>query len=176
MRLFGAVASGIARAVIGPMLRPLQLGGGLKCGVEFRARLLDAAYERGDGIICVDIANAFNTARHRPICDGLQQKHPGILRYYRMKYGTPARMVNNEGKVIGMTSTGVQQGDPWGGPFFEVGVHPALLDLSAAVIRTEAQYNRETFHEKIRRPGAVSAYEDDTQVRGEMEILFRLAP
>jgi hypothetical protein len=176
MRLFGAVASGIARAVIGPMLRPLQLGGGLKCGVEFGARLLDAAYERGDGIISVDIANAFNTARHRPIWDGLQQKYPGILRYYRMKYETPARMVNNEGKVIGMTSTGVGQGDPWGGLFFEVGVHPALLDLSAAVIRTEAQYNRETFHEKISRPGAVSAYEDDTQVRGEMEILFRLAP
>jgi hypothetical protein len=176
MRLFGAAASGIARAVIGPMLRPQQLGGGLKCGVEFGARLLDSAYEREDGIISVDIANAFNTARHRLIWDGLHQYYPGILRYYRMKYETSSRMVDNQGKIIGMTSTGVGQGDPWGGLLFEVGVHSALLDLSVAVMRVESQYNREHPHNKITRPGAVSAYEDDTQVRGEMPILFLVAP
>jgi hypothetical protein len=176
MRLFGAVASGVARAVIGPKLRPQQLGGGLKCGVEFGARLLDAAYEREDGIISVDIANAFNTTRHRLIWDGLHQHYPGILRYYRMKYETAARMVDNQGKIIGMTSTGVGQGDPWGGLLFEVGVHSALLDLSMAVTRVEIQYNRENPHNKITRPGAVSAYEDDTQVRGEVPMLFILAP
>lgn len=176
MRLFGAVASGVARLTIGPLLRPIQLGGGLKCGVEFGARLLDAAYKRDDAVISVDIANAFNTARHRAIWDGLARMYPGILRYYRMKYEKPARMVNNEGNVVGMTSTGVGQGDPWGGTFFEVGVHPALLELSAAVKHVEAQIDREDPHHKVARPGAVSAYEDDTQVRGETEVMFRVAP
>ena len=36
-RLFGAVASDIARKVVGPGLQPIQTGGGLRCGVEFGA-------------------------------------------------------------------------------------------------------------------------------------------
>jgi hypothetical protein len=90
---------GVARAVIGPKLRPQQLRGGLNCGVKFGARLLNAAHEREDGIISVDIANAFNTTRHRLIYDGLHQHYLGILRYYRMKYETAARIVDNQGKT-----------------------------------------------------------------------------
>ena len=90
MRLMSATAAAIARLVVSPQLRPIQLGGGLKCGVEIGARLLDAAYERDDCVISVDIANAFNTTRHKVIWDGLAAMYPGILRYYRMKHETAA--------------------------------------------------------------------------------------
>ena len=176
MRLMSATAAAIARLVVSPQLRPIQLGGGLKCGVEIGARLLDAAYERDDCVISVDIANAFNTTRHKVIWDGLAAMYPGILRYYRMKHETAAKMIGNDGKVIGWTRTGVGQGDPWAGLFFEVGLHPALLQLSQAVKTVEAQINRERPQEPVLRPGAVSAYEDDTQVRGEVAVMFRVAP
>ena len=42
-RLFGATASDIARNVVGPGLQPIQTGGGLRCGVEFAARMADLA-------------------------------------------------------------------------------------------------------------------------------------
>ena len=74
MRFMSATAAALARVVVSPLLRPIQLGGGLKCGVEFGARLLDAAYAREDAVISIDIANAFNTARHRAIWDGLADK------------------------------------------------------------------------------------------------------
>jgi Reverse transcriptase (RNA-dependent DNA polymerase) len=177
MRLMGAVAAGIARVTVGPLLRPMQLGGGLRCGVEFGARMLDAAYQREDAVLSIDIANAFNSARHRPIWDGLRTMFPGVLRYYRMKHETASRMIGNDGALIGTTRTGVGQGDPWGSLFFEIGVHPALLQLAEALKKVEGQVNRDKrYPDPMVRPGAVSAYEDDTQVRGDVEAIFRLAP
>ena len=176
MRFMSATAAALARVVVSPLLRPIQLGGGLKCGVEFGARLLDAAYAREDAVISIDIANAFNTARHRAIWDGLAEKFPGILRYYRMKHEHPAKMIGNDGKTVAWTRTGVGQGDPWGGLFFEVGMHPALLQLAQEVRNVEASLNRQRPHNPVLRPGSVSAYEDDTQVRGELDVIFRVAP
>ena len=176
MRLMSATAAALARVVVSPLLRPIQLGGGMKCGVEIGARLLDAAYCREDCIISVDIANAFNTTRHRFIWDALAEKFPGILRYFRMKHEMPAKMIGNDGAVVAWTRTGVGQGDPWAGLFFEVVVHPALLELTRAVKTVEAQLNREKPTEPVLRPGAVSAYEDDTQIRGEVAVMFRVAP
>ena len=57
----------------------MQLGGGLRCGVEFGARMLNAAYQREEAVISIDIANAFNSARHRHIWDGLLIVFPGVL-------------------------------------------------------------------------------------------------
>lgn len=143
--------------------------------MEIGARLLDAAYSRDDTVISVDITNAFNSTHHRVMWDGLAEKFPSILRYFRMKHGTPSRMIGNDGKVVAWTRTGVGQGDPWGGLFFEVGVHPALLELAEKVKKVEANLNRSRSI-PILRPGAVSAYEDDTQIRGEQDVMFAVAP
>ena len=97
MRFMRAIAAAIARATVGPLLHPMQPGRGLKCGVEFGARLLDAAHERDDGFVSIDIKNAFNTARHRPIWDGLAVMFPGILVYDRMKHELPSKMIDNFG-------------------------------------------------------------------------------
>ena len=175
MRLMNATAAALARVIIAPRLRPIQLGGGLRCGVEIGARLLDAAYSRDDTVISVDITNAFNSTRHRVMWDSLAEKFPSILRYFRMKHGTPSRMMGNDGKVVAWTRTGVGQGDPWGGLFFEVGVDLALLELAEKVKKVEANLNRSRSN-PILRPGAVSAYEDDTQIRGAQDVVFAVAP
>ena len=87
-RLFGAVASDIARKIVGPGLQPIQTGGGLRCGVEFGARMADLAYRFEDTIIAVDIANAFNTVRYGPIFSAIVDRYSPIDRFYRWKYGT----------------------------------------------------------------------------------------
>ena len=175
-RLFGAVASDIARKIVGPGLQPLQTGGGLRCGVEFGARMADLAYRQEDTIISVDLANAFNTVRHGPIFSAIMERYQPIARFFRWKYGTPSEMRDHSGNIVAHTRTGVGQGDPWGGLFFELGYQAALLQLSNHVTAAAAAYNRENPSELLPRPGRVVAYEDDTQVMGPTALMFRVAP
>jgi Reverse transcriptase (RNA-dependent DNA polymerase) len=175
-RLYGAVASDIARKIVGPGLQPLQTGGGLRCGVEFGARMADLAYRQEDTIISVDLANAFNTVRHGPIFSAIMERYQPIARFFRWKYGTPSEMRDHSGNIVAHTCTGVGQGDPWGGLFFELGYQAALLELSTHVSAVAAAHNRENPSDLLPRPGRVVAYEDDTQVMGPTILMFRIAP
>ena len=175
-RLFGAVASDIARRVVGPGLQPIQTGGGLRCGVEFGARMADLAYRQEDAIIAVDISNAFNTVRHGPIFSAILERYSPIARFFRWKYGTPSEMRDHSGSIVAHTRTGVGQGDPWGGLFFELGYQAALLHLSQHVTNAAAAYNRSHPSQPLLRAGHVVAYEDDTQVMGPPSLMFRIAP
>ena len=175
-RLFGAVASDIARKVVGPSLQPIQTGGGLRCGVEFGARMADLAYRQEDAIIAVDIANAFNTVRHGPIFSAILERYSPIARFFRWKYGTSSEMRDHSGNIVAHTRTGVGQGDPWGGLFFELGYQAALLHLSRHVTEAAAAYNRSNPSQPLPRSGHVVAYEDDTQVMGPPALIFRIAP
>ena len=112
-RLFGAVASDIARKVVRPGLQPLQTRGGLRCGVEFGARMADLAYRQEDAIISVDVANTFNTVRHGPIFAAILERYSLVARYFRWKYGSPLEMRDYSGTVVAHTRTGVGQGNPW---------------------------------------------------------------
>jgi hypothetical protein len=67
MRLFSAASCDVARPLVGTSLRPQQLGGGLRGGVEIGARLLDIGYDQGDAKLSIDVENAFNSARHANI-------------------------------------------------------------------------------------------------------------
>ena len=91
-RLFGAVASDIARKVVGPSLQLIQTGGGLRCDVEFGTRMADLAYRHEDAMIAVDIANAFNTVRHSPIFSVILERYSPIARFFRWKYGTSSEV------------------------------------------------------------------------------------
>lgn len=170
-RVFGGAICAAARRLLGNSLRPFQLGGAFKSGAEIMARYMDIAYAQGDTIIKVDISNAFNTVRHRPIFDGIVAMVPGIARYFRFQYGNRSIMRNNEGEINAYTRTGVGQGDPCGPLYFEIGLHPALLRLSQLIQEIEADY-----YAPVTRQGSVMAYEDDTVLRGEPRIMFLLAP
>ena len=73
------------------------------------ARYMDIAYAQGDTIIKVDISNALNTVRHRPIFDGIVAMVPGIARYFRFQYGNRSIMRNNEGEINAYTRTGLDK-------------------------------------------------------------------
>jgi hypothetical protein len=175
VRLFGAAACGAARIMLGERLRPLQLGGGFKSGTDMLARLMDIAFAQQDAIIKVDISNAFNTIRHRAIFNRILEIIPCTARFFRWKYGSDSCMRNNSGEIIAHTCTGVGQGDPWGAMFFELGFHPALESLQALLQSIELNYTLER-NVPIVRPGSVTAYEDDTMIRGEAAVMFILAP
>jgi hypothetical protein len=175
MRLFSAAACDVARPLVATSLRPQQLGGGLRGGVEFGARLLDIGYDQGDAILSIDVENAFNSARHTNIYQEIWNKVPAIARIFRWKYGAPSIMRDNHGAIVAHTRTGVGQGDPWGSLFFEIGLQPVLLRLQVKMREIEATYNLENPHNPITRPGLVSAYEDDTSVRAETPIIWALA-
>ena len=175
MRLFSAAACDIARPLMATSLRPLQLGDGLRGGVEFGARLLDIGYDQGDAILSIDVENAFNSARHANIFQKILNHIPLIARFFRWKYGGSSVMRDNYGKIVAYIRTDVGQGDPWGSFFFEIGLQPVLLSLQAKMRQIEAAYNMENQHSPITRPGLVSAYEDDTSIRAQTPIIWELA-
>ena len=172
-RLFHATTQGIAMRTLGNRLRPHQLGGGFRSGAEIAARLMDRAFEQQDALLKLDIRNAYNEVRHRQIFLGIIQMVPGLARLFRWKYGTSSIMRNNDGEIVGHTCTGVGQGDPLGSMFFEIGLQPALLGLAVLLANTEAAVNMER---PVLRPGSIVAYEDDTVIRAERDVIFRLAP
>ena len=175
-RLFGAVASDIARKIVGPGLQPIQTGGGFRCGVEFGARMADLAYRQEDAIIAVDIANAFNTVCHGLIFSAILDRHSPIARFFCWKCGTPSEKRDHFSNIVAHTRTGEGQGDPWGGLFFQLGYQAALLYLSRHVTEEAAAYNRSHRSQSLPRSGHVVAYEDDTQVMGPPTLMFHIAP
>ena len=85
-------------------------------------------------------------------------------------------MRDHSGSIVAHTRTGVCQGDPWGGLFFELGYQTALLHLSQHVTNAAAAYNRSHPSQPLLRAGHVVAYEDNTQVMGPPALIFRIAP
>jgi hypothetical protein len=175
-RFFGSLAGNTGRSLLGDYLRPIQLGGGYKSGAEIIAREMAAAYQEGDVIMKVDIANAFNTARRRHMFEQVRDKVPGLARYFRFQYGRESILRGNQGTVIGRSATGVGQGHPCSSLYFELGIHTALLELAAMVAEIEAEHDIIAPDNKVGRKGSVSAYEDDTLVRGEAAIMKQVGP
>ena len=85
-------------------------------------------------------------------------------------------MRDHSSNIVAHTRTGVGQGDPWGGLFFELGYQATLLHLSSYVIDAAAAYNRSNPSQPLPRSGHVGAYEDDTQVMGPPALVFHIAP
>lgn len=175
-RMIGTLANDEARRILGNYLRPLQLGGGFRSGAEILAREMAAAYEQGDVIMKVDISNAFNTTRRRQMFDKVLERVPGIARYFRFQYGSEALLRGNQGSVIATSATGVGQGHPCSPLYFELGIHAALLELALKVREIEDEQDLLTPHDPVARKGSVTAYEDDTLIRGEARIMKRIGP
>jgi hypothetical protein len=54
------------------------------------------------------------------------------LTYFQWSYGDATELVLINGKVIGLSSTGVRQGDPLGPLFFSLGFMESLLQTKGA--------------------------------------------
>lgn len=176
-RWFSTTACGVAMRTIGPLLRPLQLGGGLSHGAGIGARRAGEYFQReGFSVLSVDIENAFNSTRHRVIYDALLTYCPSLIPFFRFKYGSFSNMRNNQGVLVARTRTGVGQGDPWGSLFFEVAIQGSLLRTQEALRRIEDSMDISAPGLLHGRKGTVLAFEDDTSAMADTRVIFELAP
>jgi hypothetical protein len=109
--------------------------------------------------------------RHDPIFDEIMERYNPIAAFSAGNTALP-----HSGTIVAHTRTGVGQGDPWGGLFFELGYQTALLQLSQHVRNEAAAFktSRIPFNH-CAWSGHVIAYEDDTQVMGPTTLVFRIA-
>ena len=154
-------ASLLALRPAGTALAPLQLGGGLRGGIEAaRWAVHTAAATLCDGgapriVIACDFRNAFNCVDRAGMLREVKARAPAALPYTRWKYGAPSPLLwstQSMGTVRLDSSTGVRQGDPAGPTLFGLALQPALE--AAARVQEDA---------------TVVAYHDDTYLVGEAE-------
>ena len=173
-RLITATLNRGARRDVAQHLRPMQMGGGLPHGVEMAARILDINYDAGNGALALDIKNAFNATRHNTILSGLKVMAPHLIPLFLWKYGQSSNIRDNKGVIVATNSTGVGQGDPWGSLFFEVAIHASLVRVRNRLAELEAEHYQQPGN-VMGLPGKVFAYEDDTYICSNLEVLSLLA-
>ena len=120
-------------------------------------------------MISIDIANAFNTARHRAIWESLTDKFPGILRYYRMKHEFPAKMIGNDGETVAWMNKVIRGA----GSSLKSECIPYYYSLHKKS-RTWKP-NSTTKDRTIQFYALDQCPQDDTQVRGKLNVIFRVA-
>lgn len=102
-----------------------QVGVGVKGGAEAAVIAVREALRRGDGrlwALKLDLENAFNTVDREVVLKRVREVFPEVESWYRLCYGSPAKLFC-EGEVLPFGSAqGVQQGDPLGPLLFALGL------------------------------------------------------
>ena len=123
----------IAGPTVGSELAPLQFGCGISGGCEIAGKLAGFMYSLSPEhvLIKTDLRNAFNTVARRNVFNGLARFFPALLPWFTWAYGAPSPLVNHRGERIGLSQTGVRQGDPLAALLFCVAIHPAVVEMNA---------------------------------------------
>jgi hypothetical protein len=174
MRLFERIVCTKAGIELVPLLSDLQFGGGVKDGAVLWAKTLDACHALGLNVMSVDVENAHNSVPRGVCYQSLKDyKQEGLMRVFRMLYGTPAVVVDNRGEVVARPQTGLRQGMPLSGLFFRLALQMILIWLRMRIRELEEIYNRR--HSVVVTPGKAGGYEDDCSIAAHPEILEILA-
>jgi hypothetical protein len=135
LRFLGRIACPQVSRDVGQALLPHQYGVGIRGGAEKLIHQLNLVNEYMNAVLThpeilpdsynnmeeyledpivimsIDIANAYNTIRRRPIYEQIQQHCPNALRYFKWLYGSAAPLCLGSGELLCHSSTGVRQGD-----------------------------------------------------------------
>ena len=117
---------------IDTILGKLQLGVGIKCGVEKIIHLTSAWFSQNAGdIVLIDFSNAFNSVSRDVAFDNFKTRLPELYPYVHAIYGdVPSLWFNLENNYSSISSSqGAQQGDPLGPLLFALATIPWLEDL-----------------------------------------------
>jgi hypothetical protein len=119
---------------IDSIMGKIQLGIGVKCGVEKIIHLstIWRANDLGD-IVLIDFKNAFNTVSRDVALSNFNRLLPELYPYMLAIYGIESHLwfsIDNSYSFI-LSSEGAQQGDPLGPLFFAVAIIPLLEELQS---------------------------------------------
>jgi hypothetical protein len=117
-------------------LAPLQLGAGVPLATEAIARasvIMFNNHRRDSNFVQldVDVANAFNEIDRSKFLEQVRLRLPGLARFAYATYAQSSFLFY--GDFVLISSQGSQQGDPLGGLFFALGLHPVVTRVSAEV-------------------------------------------
>jgi hypothetical protein len=165
LRFLGRATCPRISATVGPLLLPNQFGVGIRGGAEKVIHQLNLINEYMNAasnnpdiddnlddpiiIMSLDVANAYNTIRRKPVYTQVEKYCPDLLRYYKWLYGSAAPLFLGTGELICHSYTGLRQGDSFASLFFSVAVQPLLLHV-------QRQYHQIT----------VLGFIDDTNLAG----------
>ena len=134
-RLAGRAAVKLEGPLVGPTMEPVQLGVGIPSGCQIGARGAQCAFDAKQAVSAFDVINAFNTEDRQSTFAGVSSRAPRMLRYYVWAYGRETPLLWH-GHPVGMSATGVKQGDPAGPLYFAVSTYPLFCSIRDAVERT----------------------------------------
>ena len=170
------VAERAAMKAVGPsvggQLAPLQFGVGIPSGCEIAGRsgqlVQGAAREENLVGISVDLKRAFDFLRLGLQLQGLADYAPTLLKWFTWAYARPSPIFY-DGERVGLSVTGVRQGDPLAPLCFSVAIQPLLLKILGAV-RGVVQ---STVHMSVHM--GVYAYIDDINIFVDGRIALQAA-
>ena len=172
LRLAERAAMKVVGPSVGGQLAPLQFGVGVSSGCEIAGRsgqlVQGAAPEENLVGISVDLKRAFDYLRLGLQLQGLIDFAPTLLRWFSWAYARPSPIFY-EGEQVGMSATGVRQGDPLAPLCFSVAIQPLLLKILAAVQGVV----RSKVHMSVH--AGVYAYIDDINIFVDGRIAFQAA-
>ena len=116
-KCFSFATSDRAAAFLGP----LQLGVGIRGGLEAIIHAVRQVVEEGDeslGVLQVDLINAYNLVDRDSVFQEVQEHFPEMIKWVLTSYGSQAELVF--GKFIILSQTGLHQGDPLAGFLFSL--------------------------------------------------------
>jgi hypothetical protein len=127
-RLAGRIGAKHISTILGPELRPTQLGVGTPLGCEaavhaVREYINADATNSADSprvLVKIDVRNAFNTIRRDVILTRIQERCPELYPMAYQAYHLPSPLHIGDQTIL--SSSGVQQGDPLGPAAFALGV------------------------------------------------------
>jgi hypothetical protein len=129
LRAIIAKAAGEQVADEATALQPLQIGVGGR-GPCMQASVVAVrswirGLRPGEGVLKVDIRNAYNSIDREACLRGVQRHCPKLLRWAVWSLTGPS--ILHMGEHIVLCQTGVQQGDPLAPLLFSLGLHEAIL-------------------------------------------------
>ena len=134
-RLVGKVACRVVSERCLDLLKPRQLGVGVKGGAEALAhgarRYLDNL-PVGHVFVKLDFANAFNSVRRDAVREATLLHAPELLGYVDSAYGAESYL--SYGDFTIRSAEGIQQGDPLGPLLFCLAIHPLLQDIKSEFV------------------------------------------
>ena len=132
-RLASRIAARHLASVIGPELRPVQLGVGTPLGCEAAVHatreFLTAEASIPTALVKVDVSNAFNTVRRDVLLSEVRNRCPEVYPLAFQAYSNPSPL--HFGEHIISSCCGVQQGDPLGPAFFALAIDGCARSLKA---------------------------------------------